>query len=141
MNRDGARKSVWQDQIRSFSVITPQLATFDVVIVGGGITGVSTALALQKAGKKCLLVEAANIAFGTSGGTTAHLNDFFDTSFAQAIRKFGGEKAHLLKKCGGDAMRIIENNILDNNIQCDFEKKNAFVFALDEQQVGKLEDM
>ncbi|RRA96529.1 FAD-dependent oxidoreductase [Paenimyroides viscosum] len=76
MNRDGARKSVWQDQIRSFSVITPQLATFDVVIVGGGITGVSTALALQKAGKKCLLVEAANIAFGTSGGTTAHLNDF-----------------------------------------------------------------
>lgn len=141
MNRDGARKSIWQEEIKSFGSSEFIDEVFDVAVIGGGITGVSTAYRLQKSGRNCILIEAANIAFGTSGGTTAHLNDFFDTSFAEAIRKFGGEKAHLLKKCGGDAMRIIENNILDNNIQCDFEKKNAFVFALDEQQVGKLEDM
>ncbi len=141
MNRDGARKSVWQDQIRSFSVITPQLATFDVVIVGGGITGVSTALALQKAGKKCLLVEAANIAFGTSGGTTAHLNDFFDTSFAQAIKNFGLEKAKLFAAAGKDAMAVINNNIDDYGIRCDFEEKNAQLFALDDKQAHELDEM
>jgi len=139
MNRDGARKSVWQDQIRSFSVVNPQLATFDVVVVGGGITGVSTAAALQKAGKKCLLLEAANIAFGTSGGTTAHLNDFFDTTFAQAVDDFGLENAKLFAAAGKDAMAVIKNNIDYYGIRCDFEEKKATLFAVDDKQAAELD--
>lgn len=141
MNRDGARKSVWQDQVKSFSAAVSHAAAYDVVIVGGGITGVSTALSLQKAGKKCLLVEAANIAFGTSGGTTAHLNDFFDTSFAQAIKYFGLEKAKLFAAAGKDAMQVIKNNIAAYSIDCDFEVKKAQLFALDEKQAEELDEI
>ena len=89
MYRDGARKSIWQDEIRKFSTENDLSQWFDTVIVGGGITGVSTALKLQESGQKCIIIEAANIGFGTTGGTTAHLNDFFDTTFAQAIKDFG----------------------------------------------------
>lgn len=141
MNRDGARKSVWQDQVKSFSVTDPEASAYDVVIVGGGITGVSTALSLQKTGKKCLLVEAANIAFGTSGGTTAHLNDFFDTSFAQAIKNFGLEKAKLFAQAGKDAMKVIQDNIKTYDINCEFEVKKAQLFALDDKQADELDDM
>jgi len=141
MNRDGARKSVWQQDIKSFSSGDYTSGIFDVAIVGGGITGVTTAFNLQKAGKNCILLEAANIGFGTTGGTTAHLNDFFETSFAEAMRFHGEENAHLFKECGFDAMRIIETNVSENAIDCDFEKKSAHMFAMNDRQVEQLEEI
>lgn len=67
MNRDGARKSIWQEEIKSFSSDPDFETVYDVAIVGGGITGVSTALKLQQEGKKCIILEASNIGFGTTG--------------------------------------------------------------------------
>jgi glycine/D-amino acid oxidase-like deaminating enzyme/nitrite reductase/ring-hydroxylating ferredoxin subunit len=141
MNRDGARKSVWQQEIKRFSSEIVATDLFDVAIVGGGITGVSTAFNLQKSGKSCILLEAANIGFGTSGGTTAHLNDFFDTTFAEAIRDFGEEDARLFMECGKEAMHIIENNVRENGIDCDLERKAAHLFALNEKQAKQLEEL
>lgn len=141
MYRDGARKSIWQEEIKKFSLYADISQVFDVVIVGGGITGVSTALKLQQAGKKCLILEAANIGFGTTGGTTAHLNDFFDTTFSQAINDFGQDNARLFANVGQEAISIIENNIQQNNIDCDFKRKSAYLFALDEKQEKQLKDI
>ncbi len=138
MYRDGTRKSIWQEEIRRFSTDAIPDEVFDVAVVGGGITGVSTALKLQNSGKKCIILEAANIAFGTTGGTTAHLNDFFDTSFARAIDDFGIDQAVLFAGAGQEAIHIIENNILENGIDCDFTRKPAYLFALDQEQENKL---
>ena len=61
MKRDGTLKSLWQD-IQEYKPgnIAVANTVYDVIVVGGGITGVSTALQLQKAGKQCLLAEAHN---------------------------------------------------------------------------------
>lgn len=141
MYRDGARKSIWQEEIRRFSSDAVLNQAFDVAIVGGGITGVSTALKLQQSGKKCILLEASNIGFGTTGGTTAHLNNFFDTTYNEAISSFGLENARLLAEVGTEAIRIIQNNIRSFNIDCDFEEKSAYLFALDKEQQKQLKDI
>ncbi|MBX9448919.1 MAG: FAD-dependent oxidoreductase [Taibaiella sp.] len=140
MFRDGARKSIWQQEIRRFSAVATE-EVYDVAVIGGGITGVTTACALQHSGKKCIILEANNIGFGTSGGTTAHINSFFDTTFKEAISKFGLENAQLLAKAGKEAMLIIERNVLEYNIACDYMKKTAQLFALDEVQEQKLADI
>lgn len=141
MYRDGARKSIWQEEIRRFSSEADFNQLFDVAIVGGGITGVSTALKLQQSGKKCILLEAANIGFGTTGGTTAHLNNFFDTTYTEAINDFGLDNAKLLAEVGEEAIGIIQDNIRMFNIDCDFEEKSAYLFALDEKQQKQLKDI
>ena len=141
MKRDGVRKSIWQDEIKEFPVCNNIDTIYDVAIIGGGITGVSTAYRLQKSGKNCILLEAFNIGFGTTGGTTAHLNNFYDTTYAEAINKFGLKDAMLLAESTKDAVSIIENNINENHIECDFETKSAHLFALDDQQKKKLEEM
>lgn len=141
MFRDGARKSIWQEEIKRFSSNPPQDRLFDVAIIGGGITGVSTAYKLQLEGKTCILIEANNIGFGTTGGTTAHLNDFFDTSYKEAINKFGLENARLLHTAGKEAISILSNNISRHQIACDFQKKNAHLFALDDQQAHELDEL
>ncbi|MDQ0593873.1 glycine/D-amino acid oxidase-like deaminating enzyme [Chryseobacterium ginsenosidimutans] len=141
MNRDGTRKSIWQEEIKRFPSDGDLNQLFDVVIVGGGITGISTAVRLQLSGKKCVILEASNIGFGTTGGTSAHLNDFFDTTYAQAIKDFGLQNAKLLKYVGIEAKNIIKNNIHEFNIDCDFENKTAYLFALDEKQEKQLNDI
>ncbi|MGE8514774.1 MAG: NAD(P)/FAD-dependent oxidoreductase, partial [Chryseobacterium culicis] len=141
MYRDGARKSIWQEEVRKFSTETDLNSLFDVAIVGGGITGVSTAVKLQESGKRCIILEAVNIGFGTTGGTTAHLNDFFDTTFNQVIRDFGLDHAKLYAQSGTDAISIIEDNIQKYQISCDFTRKSAYLFALDEKQEERLKDI
>jgi hypothetical protein len=141
MNRDGVRKSIWQEEINSFPASVNFEGEYDVAIVGGGITGVSTAYELQKSGKKCILIEASNIGFGTTGGTTAHINNFLDTTYSQAISKYDLEDAKLLFESVNDAIAIIEKNICNINIDCDFEKKTAQLFALNEKQSKQLDDI
>lgn len=141
MNRDGVRKSIWQAEIKKNSPAINIENTYDVAIIGAGITGVSTAYQLQKSGKNCVLIEAENIGFGTTGGTTAHLNTFFDTTYAEAVSKYGLENAKLLLSAGKEAMAIIENNIRKNNIDCDLQKKTAQLFALDDKQKKQLDEI
>ncbi len=74
-----------------------------MVIAGAGITGVTTALMLQERGLKCAIAEARNMGFGTTGGTTAHLNNFFDTSYDKVINDFGLDKGRLLADAARDA--------------------------------------
>jgi len=80
MQRDGARTSLWQNNMPSYPspATTPPTDIVDVLIVGGGITGITTALMLQLSGKQCLVAEAKTLCFGTTGGTTAHLNTVLD---------------------------------------------------------------
>lgn len=84
---------------------------YDVIVVGAGITGVTTALLLQHAGKSCILVDAANAGFGTTGGTTAHLNTFYDTSYQMMIDNFGEESARLIAQGARSAIGLIKSNI------------------------------
>ena len=143
MKRDGALESIWQHgQDDHQPKETHEIdTTYDVLIVGGGITGLSTALLLQKAGKKCAIAEMHTIGFGTTSGTTAHLNNFFDTPYSTIEKDFGEENARLLATAAEDALRLIKKNIEDHNIACDYEEKEACIFATDEKQVKLLEDL
>lgn len=144
MKRDGSLTSIWQTVTSDYnSTPTPGEAVFDVIVVGAGITGVTTALLLQQAGKKCLLVDAANAGFGTTGGTTAHLNTLYDTPYYQMIKDFGEEEAKLIALGAHTAINTIKNNISSHNIDCDFIERDGYLFSLDEKQdeeLGKMID-
>lgn len=142
ITRDGALTSLWQESATVFSTPNrPSRLRYDVAIVGGGITGVTTALALQKAGKKCVLFEAETLCFGTTGGTTAHINTFFDTPYADIIRSFGKENAVLLAQAAAEAIRTVRANVEEYNIDCGFALVDGYVFAKDDKQVQALEGL
>lgn len=68
----------------------------DVAIVGGGITGVTTALLLKLAGKKVALLEARRVGSGVTSGTTGHLTEVLDTRYRQLEKSFGEDGAALV---------------------------------------------
>lgn len=143
INRDGACVSLWQDAVGSYETTNAadNSPLYDVIIVGGGITGISTALLLQKAGKQCLVLEAANLCFGTTGGTTAHLNTLLDVPYTTIIKNFGEENARLVANATKDAINLVRENINTYNIECGFSEADAYLYAQNEKQVKELDDI
>lgn len=143
MQRDGNCKSLWQNQTPMYQPVNdPDIQTiYDVVIVGGGITGISTALLLQKAGKKCLVIESNNLCFGTSGGTTAHLNTLLDTPYTTIIKNFGKEDGQLVAMATAEAIELIRSQVADYNIDCGFEDASAYLFSQSKDQSEELDEI
>ncbi|UOE50956.1 FAD-dependent oxidoreductase [Mucilaginibacter sp. SMC90] len=142
-SRDGALKSPWQAGINPAHHTEKHAPgkVYDVVIIGAGITGLTAALLLQKAGKECLVVEAETPGFGTTGGTSAHINTFADTTYAEAQSAFGREGAKLFADAVNEGFALIKENINTYKIACDFEFKKGYVYAEDPEQVKQLDEL
>lgn len=142
VSRDGKNISVWQDSTTPVSYKNqPAPLRADVIIVGAGITGITTALALQKAGKQCMILEAHTLGYGTTGGTTAHINTLLDTPYPTLIKNFGVSSAQRAARATEDAIRHIEENVTRYQIDCGFERCKAFLFSQNEQQEKELQDI
>ena len=141
MKRDGQCISLWQHGMPPYESKTQELPDelADVIIVGGGITGISVALALQKAGKKCMVLEAQGIGFGTTGGTTAHLNTIMDTPYYQIKKNFGSDSGQMVANLTRNAIELIERNVQEYSIDCDLKRLPAYLFSQNEEQDGELE--
>lgn len=142
MKRDGANKSLWQ----TTAAYVPAQATldetiYDVVIVGAGMTGVATGLALQQAGKKCMIIDAYTIGFGTSSGTSAHLNTFFDSSYTEIEKKFGKDDGVHICNAAKQVIEQIRNNSDQYQIDCSFEWKDGYLYATEEKQTKELDEL
>jgi glycine/D-amino acid oxidase-like deaminating enzyme len=137
--RDGAHHSLWQD---TSIELKPRSAAdrkpYDVIIAGGGITGITTALVLQHAGLQCMVLEAHTLGFGTSGGTTAHLNTLMDTPYSTIIKNFDVETARHIARGAEAAIRLIQTYVDQYQIDCGFEMCEAFLFAQNKEQEDEL---
>ncbi len=143
MLRDGSCKSLWQYEMPGYLSANDVLPAteIDVIVVGGGITGISTALSLQKSGKSCLVLEAHTIGFGTTSGTTAHLNTLLDVPYTEIENNFGEENARLTATATRMAIEQIKLNIREYGIDCEFKELPAFLFSQNEKQTKELEEI
>lgn len=139
--RDGYRISLWQESVPPYqpSSAPKEGSKYDVIIVGGGITGLSTGLLLQESGKSCLIIEANTLCFGTTGGTTAHLNTFLDTPYTTIRKNFDKEAAVTVANSTKEAIALIMTNIKTYGIDCDFSEADAYLFAQNQDEDKELE--
>src|SRR5678816_4271834 len=131
MNRDGSNTSIWQHGMPDYKLKTEKnnlAKTFDALVVGGGITGITTGLLLQKEGKSVMIAEAQNIGFGTTGGTTAHLNSFLETPFAEIRRNFGEKNAQLAARAIRQSLELIKKNVLEYSIDCGYKELPGYLY-------------
>tara|TARA_B110000881_G_scaffold199924_1_gene197874 strand:+ start:1607 stop:2899 length:1293 start_codon:yes stop_codon:yes gene_type:complete len=93
----------------------------DVCIVGGGYTGLSSALHLAKKGYKVVLLEAETVGFGASGRNGGHVGTGMNMDQQDIERKFGGEIAHSLWTMSLEAVDTVKELISDHGIDCDLK--------------------
>ncbi|HET7380078.1 MAG TPA: FAD-binding oxidoreductase, partial [Gaiellales bacterium] len=80
----------------------------DVVIVGGGFTGLTTAYLLGSAGKNVVVLERETCAAIDSGHTSAHLTMVTDTWLSEFVNSFGRDHAQAVWDAGRAAIAEIE---------------------------------
>jgi glycine/D-amino acid oxidase-like deaminating enzyme/nitrite reductase/ring-hydroxylating ferredoxin subunit len=136
----GVHSSYWTDAVPAlqFEPLGENLKT-DVVIVGGGMAGVSIAYRLLQLGRQVVLVEDGDIGSGESGRTTAHLATALDDRYYELERIFGKDGARHAAESHRAAIDFIEQTIQQENIGCDFERLPGYLFLHPSDSEASLE--
>ncbi len=99
----------------------------DVLIIGGGFTGILCAYFLKKAGVDCCLLEAGRIAEGVSGHTTAKITVQHGLIYHEIAKRYGTETAKQYYEANRKALE--QYRMLCGGINCDFEEKDNYVYS------------
>src|SRR5690349_10329386 len=122
-------ESLWRKSDQPRFPRAPIPREVDVVVIGGGITGITTAALLQRAGKRVAVFERERIGAGESGSSSAHLTQMTDRRISEIATHFGDDAARLLWIAGAAAIDVIDTNALEGKIPCRFRRVPGFLTA------------
>lgn len=110
----------------------------EVCIIGGGLTGLTTAYYLTKHGKEVVILEKDKVCNHTSGNTTAKITSQHELFYKYLIDSLGKESARQYLYANEEAIKNIEKIVNSENIECDFEKQDAYVFTQKEEKLQEI---
>ena len=110
----------------------------DVAIVGGGITGITSAYLLVKEGFNVAVLEASSLLSGTTGHTTAKITAQHGLIYDELITNFGEEQARRYYQANIQAGEFIEQCIQLHGIDCEYRKENAYVYTNSKDYISDL---
>lgn len=99
----------------------------DAVVIGGGITGITAAYLLAKAGASVVLLERHRVGTVDTGHTSAHLTMVLDTPISTLVSRFGRDHARAAWDAGLAAIQQIEQNAAAEGIDCDLDRVPGYL--------------
>lgn len=122
-------KSIWLDGItrKKFPKLDKDIKC-DVLIIGGGITGISIAYFLKDSKQKVVLVERNKICTGTTAKSTGKLTYLQDDMINKIKNVYNEETALKYVNSQKDAIKLAKKIIIDNNIKCNLDSVNSYIF-------------
>jgi glycine/D-amino acid oxidase-like deaminating enzyme/nitrite reductase/ring-hydroxylating ferredoxin subunit len=137
----GRTRAFWADQAPPPAY--PPLAqglTTEVLVVGAGIAGLTTAYMLAKAGARVVVVDDGPVGGGESGRTTAQLTCILDKGYAETERLRGEEGARLAAQSHSGAIDLIGRICDDEQIACDYTRMDGYLFLAPDDTVDTLQE-
>lgn len=107
----------------------------EVCVIGAGLFGLTTAYYLTKLGKKVIVLEKDEIGEKVSGNTTGKITSQHDLFYSHLIKDYGKEYAKKYLESNEQAIDNIKEIVKNENIDCDFKEKSAFVYTTSEDEV------
>lgn len=136
----GIHESIWTATAtsRSHAPLTRDLDV-DVVVVGGGVTGLTTALLVAETGRSVAVLEARRLGAGTTGGTTGKLTSQHSRTYHDLIATHGQDAAQVYADANQAAIDIVADLITRHGIDADLERTVATLFTAREDELPSLE--
>ena len=124
---------------RKYPKLTQDIGA-DVAIIGGGLTGIQTAYLLANRGLKVAVLEKDKLCSGTTGGSTGKITSQHGILYKYLKDLNGKDFAKKYYEANEQAKENIIKIINKEKIECDLERKNAYVFTEVEKEVQKIKE-
>src|SRR6202163_4804537 len=136
----GHTTSVWMatTEVPQFQPLTQDLRT-NVCVIGAGIAGMTTAYLLARAGRAVVLIDDGPIGGGETGRTTAHLTAALDDRYYNIAKIHGEDGARVAAESHMSAIHRIETIASMEDIDCEFERVEGYLFLGGDSQRKELE--
>jgi glycine/D-amino acid oxidase-like deaminating enzyme len=112
----------------------------DVVVVGAGIVGLTTALLLEREGMDVAVLEMRRVAAGASGYTTAKLTSLHGLTYARLAKNLGRDGARLYGEANEAGIARVFELAGELGIDCDLTRKPNYTYSEDAADVGELRE-
>lgn len=116
----------------------------EVLVVGGGVAGLSAAQNFRQKGYSVVLIEKYICGAGASGKSSGFITPDSELGLPFFVNQFGSYLAKKIWNFGTSGMYLIRNNIEKFAINCDFQQQDVLVVAnsfKDFQQLAQEHDI
>lgn len=132
-------KSLWiEDSKKSNYEALNKNVNADVCIIGGGIAGAVTGYLLAKNGINVVILEKDKLCMGVTANSTAKLTSQHGLFYKYLENEYGIDFAKKYLEANEEGIKLAKQIIKDENIECDFGDKDAYVFATTKEELDKL---
>jgi glycine/D-amino acid oxidase-like deaminating enzyme/nitrite reductase/ring-hydroxylating ferredoxin subunit len=114
--------------------------TCDVVVIGSGVAGLSTAYELSRFGRSVIVIDRGKIGHGMTARTTAHLATELDDFYSELVRVRGEDEARIYYDSQVAAVNRIEAICREERIDAEFARVDGFLFAAEESDRAALNE-
>lgn len=132
-------QSLWTNNIKSKKL--DELKSdidVDILIIGGGLTGISAAFYLKDSNYKITLIESNRVGYGVSSRTTGKLTYLQGLIYSKLESNFNYNISKLYLDSQKYAIDLVLKNINKYNIDCNLEKNSSYTFTNDDKEISKI---
>jgi len=128
------RQSLWLAASGPAYPVLDGEATADVAVIGAGITGLTTALLLKRAGLRVAVVEANRVGHGASGNNTAKVSALQATVYSELCARHGPTVAAGYAEANLAGVETLVGIVEQEGIECDLRRRPAITYAIAEAE-------
>ena len=134
--------SIWKEgvELPSFKKLSKNI-DIDVLIIGGGMTGINTFYQLRNNSLEVVLVEQNKIGMGVTVNSTGKLTCLQDSLYEKIVINYDVDTARKYLDSQKDAINLAVDIIDREKIDCNLLKAPSYVYALDEEEEKKVEKL
>lgn len=141
MKPQALHQSPWRTSLphRDATPSTSPSSEADVVVVGAGISGLTTAVLLAEAGRKVVVLDmGAALGSGDTGSSTAHLTVLMDSGYQELTQNFGRDAAATTRRLHQEAIEQIARFAQDDAVHCDWQQMPGLLYAESQKDNQKI---
>ena len=132
--------SIWKEGIAALSFTKQEKIDekVDILIIGGGIAGMTALYQLSETKKEILLIDKGRIGFGVTANTTGKITYLQDNIYEKIEKMHDFKTARSYLNAQRDACKFIKDIVKKEKINCDFMEVDSYVFGRDEKELKQL---